>query len=190
MVYRMLGVLFACFSIAIAAARVEAATIAVGPYTPSTTPFIVPVVVADAVNLDAFTFDLAYDPTAFVINTGCDPFADTFCDFVTGPVTPGNFYGGSLFPSLFNPGFILLDTMGTQIGSPLAVNGAWQGFGPAPSGSGVLAYIDFIAVPGGSSTAPIVVVGPRAVPEPSTLAVIAVAGLGAIRRRRRCAVPH
>lgn len=190
MVYRILALLCACFSIAVAAARVEAATIAVGPYTPSTTPFIVPVVVTDAVNLDAFTFDLAYDPTAFVINTGCDPFADPFCDFVTGPVTPGDFYGGSLFPSLFNPGFILLDTMGAQIGSLLAVNGAWQGFGPAPSGSRALAYIEFIALPGGSPTAPIVVVGPRAVAEPSTLALIAVAGLGAIGRRRRRVVPH
>lgn len=165
-----------------------AATISVGPYVVSTVvPFVVPIRVSGAAELASFTFDLAYDPSSFVVNTACDPFGgDAYCDFVTGPVTAGPFYGGTTFPALFNPGFVLLNAMGAQIGSLLAVNGAWQDPGPAPSGDGILAYIEFIAVAGGSATSPITVVGPAVVSEPSTVA-LAFAALGwlTLQRRRR-----
>ncbi len=169
--------------------RTEAAIISVGPYTPSTSsPFVVPVVVTGAVNLASFTFDLAYDPASFRINTACDPFADPFCDFVTGPVTLGTFYSAvASFAPLFVPGFILLNGSGGQTGLLDDVSGAWQDPGPAPSGAGVLAFIEFIAVPGGSPTSPIVVVGPAAVPEPPVTALLVGAAmtLAALRRRRR-----
>jgi len=155
-----------------------ASTIATGPFVPSTTsPFIVPIVISGAVDLDSFTFDLAWDPTAYQINTACDPFSDGFCDFSTGPITLGTFYtSAATLPSLFNPGFILLDGGGNQTGQLVGVNGAWQDFAPAPSGDGVLAFIEFIAVAGGSPTSPITVVGTppadNAVPEPAPLLLI------------------
>ena len=177
-----------------------AATITTGPFVPSSTsPFIVPIVVSGAVVLDSFTFDLAWDPAAYQINTACDPFSDGFCDFVTGPITLGTFYtDATTFPSLFNPGFILLDGSGNQTGHLLGVNGAWQDFTPAPSGDGVLAFIEFIAVPGGSPTTPITVVGGspdgNAVPEPAPILLIcsALLLLGGRRGRRvwREIVPH
>ncbi len=184
--------------LALLPASAVAAVIAVGPYTPSaTSPFVVPVTITGAVGLDAFTFDLGYDPTAFAIATGCDSFDDASCDFVTGPVTPGGFYGGAAFPALFVPGFILLDAGGGQIGRLLAVAGAWQDSGPAPSGDGVLAYIEFVAVAGGSVDAPITVLGssvPFAVAEPGTVALGAAAFAALLaasrstRRRRRLPV--
>lgn len=155
-------------------ARVDAAVISVGPYTASATmPFVVPIQVSGAVDLASFTFDLAFDPDDFAINTACDPFSDPFCDLLTGPVTQGTFYtAGAIFPPLFNPGFILLDGMARQTGLLLGVNGAWQDPGPAPSGSGILAFVEFVAIPGGTLTSPITIVGvapPAVVPEPATL---------------------
>lgn len=186
-------VLASCIAWALAIPGALAAVLAVGPYTPTATaPLVVPITVTGAVNLDAFTFDLGFDPTAFAIATSCDPFGDPYCDFVTGPVTPGNFYAASAFPALFEPGFILLDANGTQTGRLLAVTGAWQDPGPAPSGDGILAYVEFVALPGASLDAPIVVTGPAlpfAVAEPETCALTAaaVAALVATTRRRRTA---
>ncbi len=170
-----------------------AATIATGPFTPSSTsPFIVPITVSGAVNLDSFTFDLDYDPTAFRTNTACDPFGDAFCDFSTGPITLGTFYtAGATFPALFNPGFILLDGSGNQTGQLLGVNGAWQDIDPAPSGDGVVALIEFLAVAGGDPTSPITVVGQPttttpgggSVPEPATTLLFGI-GLAGIAVRR------
>ena len=169
----------------------HASTITVGPYTPTSSPFIVPIVVTGAVDLASFTFDLNFDPAAYQINTACDRFADAACDFVTGPVTLGTFYtGAASFAPLFNPGFILLDAMGAQTGELVGVNGAWQDSGPAPSGDGVLAFIEFIGIAGTTPASPIEVVGAPpppppggTVPEPSTVALL-FAGLALIRWRR------
>ncbi len=184
--------LSSCIACALAPTPSAATTIAVGPYTPSSTsPFVVPVMVTGAVGLDAFSFDLAYEPTAYAIATGCDPFSDAFCDFVTGPVTAGTFYGGATFPALFVPGFILLDAGGVQTGRLLGVAGAWQDFAPSPSGDGILAYIEFIAIPGGTADSPITVTSsvlPVEVAEPATCALVAVslaAMLSMTRRARR-----
>lgn len=169
-----------------------AATITTGPFTPSSPlSFIVPIEISGAVALDSFTFDLTYDPTAYRINTACDPFSDVDCDFSTGPITLGTFYTDvATFPSLFDPGFILLDGSGNQTGQLIGVNGAWQDFTPPPSGDGVLAFVEFIALGGATLTSPITVVGspvgPPAgtVPEPPTLAM-STAGLVLLVLRRR-----
>lgn len=168
---------FGFFALSLGASR--ATTISVGPYIASTTmPFVVPIVVHDAVDLASFTFDLAYDPTVFQIDTSCDPFSDTACDILTGPVTQGTFYTASaMFPTLFVPGFITLDSMGNQIGQLLGVSGAWQDPEPAPSGDGVLAFVEFTMSANTTTTMPITVIGtpspPTAsVPEPSTVALI------------------
>ncbi len=187
--------LSSCAAWALATAPAQAAVIDVGPYTPSsTTPFVVPVEVHGAAGLAAFSFDVAYDPAAYAIATSCDPFGDAFCDFVTGPVTPGDFYADASFPSLFEPGFILIDPNGGQTGQLLAVAGAWQDVGPAPSGDGILAYIEFVAIAGGDPASPITVtssVVPFAVAEPGTCALtaVALAGLVATTRRRRRVPP-
>ena len=58
--------------------------ISVGPYTPSTTmPFVVPIDTTGALDLTFWQFDLAYDANDLQINASCDPFSDSFCDFVT-----------------------------------------------------------------------------------------------------------
>lgn len=168
----------------------HAATIAVGPYTPSSTsPFVVPIEIFGAVRLDAFTFDLSFNPANLMINTACDPFSgDVHCDLLTGPVTQGSFYTNSaMFPPLFVPGFILLDGAGRQTGQLIAVNGAWQDPEPSPSGDGILAFVEFIAVAGGDPGSLITVVGPPSsttVPEPTPLALMAV-GLLAVMVQAR-----
>lgn len=153
----------------------KAALIAVGPYTPSTTmPFVVPIVITGAIDLASFTFDLGYAADDVAINTACDPFSgDPHCDLFTGPITLGPFFGTSMFPALFNPGFVLLAPGGAQIGSLLGVNGAWQDPGSGPSGDGILAYVEFIALAGGDPSSPITVIDrPSAVPEPAPLALL------------------
>lgn len=180
------------FCLSVMAPSLYAATISTGPYTPSTTPFIVPILVSDAVNLASFTFDLTYDPSAYRINTACDPFSDGYCDFSTGPVTLGTFYSSvASNPPLFLPGFVYLDANGAQTGHLSGVYGAWSDSGPAPSGDGVLAFIEFFAVDGGDPTSPITVDGSSVppspggtVPEPASLALFA-GGLVAMTVRRR-----
>lgn len=169
----------------------QATTISTGPYTPSSTPFIVPILVSDAVNLASFTFDLTYSPSAYRINTDCDPFSDGYCDFSTGPITLGTFYSSvASDPPLFLPGFVYLDSGGGQTGHLNGVYGAWSDSGPAPSGDGVLAFIEFVTVDGGDPTSPITVDGsapappPGAVPEPASLALVA-GGIVAVGLRRR-----
>jgi hypothetical protein len=168
-----------------------AATIGVGPYTPSATAsFVVPVEITGAVNLDSFTFDLSFDPNDYMIDTACDPFAgDPYCGF-TGPVTQGTFYDTPF--QLFDPGFIPLDASQQQTGQLIGVNGAWEDIGPSPSGDGILAFVEFVAVAGGSLDSPITVDGmPTSitVPEPTTLALLVAAFVGCrvegrARRRR------
>jgi MYXO-CTERM domain-containing protein len=185
---------------AMSATQAMAATISVGPFVANATdPFIVPVVITGAVNLQSFSFDVAYDPNSFQINTLCDAFSgDAFCDVSTGPITLGTFYtDAATFPPLFVPGFVFTDLSGNQIGSLQGVNGAWQDDpASAPSGDGTLAFIEFISVPGGSLTSPITVInaspsdpgtGTGTVPEPPLWALIGV-GLYLAGRRRRGAI--
>jgi len=67
--------------------------ISVGTYSPPTTtaPFLVPIQITDAVNVDFWQFSLTYDPTDLQIN---DPAA---LDFLQRPVTEGEFFS-SLSP--------------------------------------------------------------------------------------------
>ena len=163
----------------LAAPRVGAdPVISVGPYTPSTTmPFVVPIEITGAVNLIFWQFDVAYDATDVQIVTNCDPFSDPFCNFGGTGVTEGPFFG-SLSPfNVFNPGFILLDSVTlAQMGQLIAVNDTFGGSLPGPSGDGVLAYIEFVTTATGTGTSPITVQNPSTqpgVPEPATLALLA-----------------
>ena len=161
---------------------VAAPVISVGPYTPSTTmPFVVPIEITGAANVNFWQFDLAYVATDVQINTSCDPFSDPHCDLLTGPVTEGPFFG-SLSPfNVFNPGFISLNPVTlAQLGDLFAVNDTFGGTPPGPSGSGILAYVEFVTTANGTGTSPITVnngstVSP--VPEPATLALL-ISGLG------------
>jgi Protein of unknown function (DUF1566)/PEP-CTERM motif len=165
----------------------RATAISVGPYTASTTmPFVVPVRITGAVDLTSWTFDLAFDASDLMVNTACDPFTDTYCSLTTGPVTEGPFFSGvAMFPTLFLPGFIVLDSSLAQTGRLLGVYGAWQDPLPGVSGDGILAYIEFVVRPGGTGTTPITIVGPTSVPEPESAALIGIGLLALLLRRVR-----
>jgi hypothetical protein len=162
--------------------------ISVGPYTPSTTmPFVVPIEITGAVDLTFWQFDVAYDATDVQIVTNCDPFSDPFCNFDGTGVTEGPFFG-SLSPfNVFNPGFILLDSVTlAQIGQLITINDTFGGPPPGPSSDGVLAYIEFVTTATGTGTAPITVQNastPSGVPEPTTLSLL-LSGLALLGARR------
>ena len=182
----LISVLAATLTLLSALHPSTAAVISVGPYTASTTmPFLVPIRITGASDLTSWTFDLTYDANDIAINTACDPFSDPFCSLLTGPVTEGPFFAGvALFPTLFVPGFILIDASLEQIGQLLGVFGAWQDPPPGVSGDGILAYIEFVTRDGGTGTTPITVVGPTAIPEPGALALASIGMLALIGRRR------
>lgn len=162
----------------------------VGPYTVPATPgdpFLVPIQITGAVNIDFFQFSLSYDPTDLQIN---DPAA---LDFLGRPVTEGEFFS-SLSPfNVFNPGFILLDGSLNQLGTLLAVNDTFGGTLPGPSGDGILAYVEFVTAINGTGDSLITVTDQSAtssVPEPTSLLLLAgglafVRAGGLIKRRRR-----
>lgn len=150
--------------------------------------FAVPVEISDAANVTFWQFDLHYNPSNVQINTSCDTSGvDVFCDLFSNPppITEGNFFGSGRPFNTFNPGFILLDaTSMAQIGQLLAVNDTLGTVPPGISGSGVLAFIEFVTVGTGppgiavSGEAP----GPT-VPEPATLLLVGTGLLLAPRRR-------
>ena len=181
-----------------ASSKALAAAIFVGPYTPSTTmPFVVPVQISGAQDLTFFQFDLLYNAADLQIVTNCDPFTDIYCNFGGTGVTEGPFFGSQSPFNVFNPGFILTNTVGTQIGNLLAVNDTFGG-PPAtpPSGDGILAYVEFVTLVGGSGTSLITVAdaansGAGNVPEPATLSLassgvlLLVGRMLMLRTRRR-----
>jgi hypothetical protein len=169
-----------------------AATISVGsPIVVSATTIAVPIEITDAAAVTFWQFDLLYDPTDLQINTTCDLFSgDPYCSLLTGPVTEGEFFSSLSSFNVFTPGFITLDpTTFAQAGLLLAVNDTFGGDLPGPSGSGVLAYVEFLVLGDGTSAITVVnpVVSASPVPEPATLTLLmtGIGMLGAASRKRR-----
>jgi hypothetical protein len=170
----------------------HAAAFAVGDRIDLTaTTFVVPIEISDAVQVSAWTFDLTYDASDVQVNAACDPFSgDLYCSLFTGPVTEGDFFASGAPFNLLNPGFIDLDPVTlAQAGLLFAVNGAFGGVPPGVSGSGVLAYVEFLRL--GAGDTPIVVDGDvvSTVPEPATAALlmtgVAASAMWNRGRRRR-----
>lgn len=159
-------------------------TISVGPYTvPDTpaTPFLVPIIITDVVELVTWQFDLAFDPLDLQVN--CDAVIDS-CPVTEGPFTSSN----GLFLTLFVPGVV-----DNVAGLVSLVAGGYLDIPPGPSGDGILAFVEFVAIGTGDSAItvenPLVIASSSVVPEPSTLtlfmgAVALLGGAGVIRRRR------
>lgn len=164
-----------------------ATSITVGARIPlSATTFVAPIEISDALNLSSWQLDLVYNPSDVLINTACDPFSgDVYCDFLTGAITEGPFFS-TLSPfNVFVPGFIT-EIAGTQAGLVLGMADIFGGTPPGPSGSGTLAYVEFLII--GSGTSPITVTNTSVttiapVPEPATATLLA-SGLAAILARR------
>jgi hypothetical protein len=156
--------------------------------TPTT--FALPVEITDAAGVSEWSFGLTYDPTDVQVNVGCDPFGgDAYCSFFTGPVTEGDFFAAGAPFNVLVPGFVELDPITlAQTGRLFGAQGTFGGSPPAPSGSGILAYIEFILL--GSGDSPIDLDDePAAVPEPGTLALLAI-GLAWFAGRRLLARGH
>ena len=166
------------------ASSAEAGFITLGARIPITpTSFALPVEVVGVVELSAWEFDLAYDPTDVQIHTLCDPFVDSFCGFLTSYTTEGPFYASGAPFNVLNQGAVLLDGALQQTGVLLAAQGAYGGFPPAPSGDGVIAYVHFLIV--GTGDAPITVENPvlTQAAEPASVLLLTAGFAAAIRRR-------
>ena len=172
--------------------QASAATISVGGRIDiSPTTFVVPIEIADGVDVFSWQFDLTYDPSDVQINTGCDPFSgDPYCSLFTGAVTEGDFFSSGAPFNVLAPGFVDLDSITlAQSGLLFGVSGTFGGAPPFPSGNGTLAFVEFVLLGTGSS--PIGVTGSAAtfsaVPEPGTLALFTTGFVlpGAWRALRR-----
>ena len=183
------GFLVAAVVLAAGADRAAASTISLGARIPiDAGTFALPIDITGAENVSSWTFDLTYDPADVQINSACVPFSgDVYCSFLTGPVTEGDFFASGAPFNVLIPGFVLLDAVGAQIGRLLAVTDTYGGPLPAPTGDGVLAYVEFTQV--GTGDGSIVVNGNGngdvPVPEPATLALVTAGALAYVRRRRR-----
>jgi PEP-CTERM motif-containing protein len=167
-----------------------AAEILLGPRIDlSSTTFALPINIIDGIDVESWLFDLTYDASDVQVNTGCDPFSgDLYCSLLTGAVTEGDFFASGAPFNLLNPGFIDLDPVTlAQTGSLFGVNGAFGGFLPLPSGNGTLAFIQFTILGNGDSDITVDGSVVSAVPEPGTLALVAMGLLlpGAKRLWRR-----
>jgi hypothetical protein len=170
------------------AAGVSAATISVGPpIVLAPDVLVVPITIADGIDVTGWAFDLRYDPLDLLVNAACDPFSgDAYCSLFTGPVTEGDVFGSGSSSNVLNPGFIDLDPITlAQTGLLFAVNGAFGGSPPGPSGDGVLAYVEFVKVGDGPSE--VIVEDPvvTQVPEPASLTLLGGSALLSHRRWRR-----
>jgi len=182
------SLLFMIALLGLGSARAGASSISLGSRIAiSPTTFALPVVITGARQVSSWQFDLTYDPTDVQVNTACDPFGgDIYCSLLTGPVTEGDFFAAGAPFNLLTPGFVDLDPVTfDQTGSLFGVTGAFGGVPPAPSGDGVLAFVEFTQRGNGQS--PIVVNGTAlsdvTVPEPTTLALLTT-GLLVPRMRR------
>lgn len=146
--------------------------------------FALPIQIVDAVGVSEWFLDLTYDPTDVQVNVGCDPFSgDIYCSLFTGPVTEGDFFAAGAPFNLLIPGFVELDPVTfMQTGRLFGMHGAFGGFPPAPSGSGILAYIQFTLLGDGDSPMD-PDGGVISVPEPGAL-VLFVIGLAWLVGRR------
>ena len=174
--------------IAVGATHVAASTLSLGSrITIDATTFALPITITDAVHVSSWQFDLTYDPTDVQVNTGCDPFSgDVYCSLFTGPVTEGDFFSSGAPFNVLNPGFVDLDpSTFVQTGLLFGVNGAFGGVPPAPSGDGILAFVEFTQLGNGRSLISVTgtAVSDVTVPEPATL-VLLTTGLLLPRLRR------
>ena len=189
------GLAFALVLMLPPAHAVAVTTISLGDrITIDANTFALPIQITDAVQVTDWSVGLNYDPTDVQINTGCDPFSgDIYCSLLFGPFTEGDFFASGAPFNLLVPGVVELDsTTLQQTGVMFGFHGAYGGFPPAPSGDGVLGFVEFTILGDGES--PITLTDPTftsaAVPEPAALLLTAsgllVLRLRNLRRRTRC----
>jgi hypothetical protein len=154
------------------------ATISLGTrITIDANTFALPIQITDGVQVTDWSVGLNYDATDVQINTACDPFSgDIYCSLLFGPFTEGDFFASGAPFNVLTAGVVELDsTTLQQSGVMFGFNGAYAGFPPAPSGDGILGYVEFIIIGTGNSeiTPTNATITSAAVPEPSTLLLFA-----------------
>lgn len=156
--------------------------------------FVLPIEITNAVELITWQLDVSFDASVVQVNESCDPSSDPYCgDFPPGPVTEGPFTSsGGLHTTLFVPGVV-----DNFAGLVSLVAGAYTDLPPNPSGGGILAYVEFYWVDSQCSLEnpdckPMLnvqnTITSSAVPEPTTLALLAAGFLVLLRRRLPIAV--